>query len=796
MSTQYIGENLWAGHSGKILIIAGLLFTILAALAYLKATRKNNTLSEKWNRNADFLFSLHSAVMFIAAIILFYLLINRHYEYKYVWIHTENSLGLEYLVASFWAGQEGSLLFWVICQAVFGLLIIRFAGNWKPNVMFIISLSQAFMTSMLLGISVLGIQVGMSPFTLLREATENIGNAFFENPNYLQLITDGNGLNPLLRNFWMLSHPPVLFIGFAAALVPFSYAISGLWTKKYHDWIKPALPWMLAAILFLGAGIILGGVWAYESLTFGGFWAWDPIENASLVPWLILIAALHLMIVAVKQKNTYLPLFIFTVLSFAFVIYSTFLTRSGILADTSVHSFGDDGMGLHIFIYILAICVSGAFFIIKNIKNLPPDKKTNLFSKEFWLFAASLIIMLSSFQIIFTTSLPVINKIAGANFAPPVDVVSHYNKWQAPFAAAIALMIGIGNYLKWNNNNIKGFLLSSWFAIALSVVIFIVTMFLYPISNVVYQVMLLFSYYAFFSSLDNILRFKEKHISAGGAISHIGIALFLAAAILTFSKQEVISKNTSGYSLGSGFSEQENLLLIKNKPLPLDDYHVIYKGYDFDGERLFYQVDFLKKNKKGEFYKKFSSFPSVLLNEKMGNVYEPYAKIYPFKDIFTYITYAEIDKDASNDSHKHLGKTEITLNDTIGINNDFLVFHDLTAKSDDAENKSTIVITAHLKNLTHFGQKHTFFPKYELKNGRIIFHDDYSDDLSLYIGISNISDEPNTIEISVYEEREEFIVIKTIVFPFINLLWLSLIVILAGLFIAMKKRWKTRNVTN
>jgi cytochrome c-type biogenesis protein CcmF len=788
MEVQFIGEHIMPGFMGKALIYAAFVISIIAAFAYLKSLINNN-IDAKWNKRADFSFIVQSIALFISGILLFYILLSRFYEYKYVWVHAENILGTEYLIAAFWAGQEGSILFWTICQAIFGLLIIRFEKSLKNQVMLIISISQMFMTSLLLGISFGDIHIGMSPFLLLREATENIGNPFFSNPNYLKLITDGNGLNPLLRNFWMMSHPPILFIGFAAALIPFAYAIAGLISKQYYQWIKSALPWALAAILFLGAGLMLGGVWAYESLTFGGFWAWDPVENASLVPWLIFIAALHLMIIAKKNKNTYLPVFLFTMLSFVFVIYSTFLTRSGVLAETSVHSFGNDGMGIHILIYIITFVIIGIIAISRNFKQFPDDNNKYLFSREFWLFAATLIIILSSFQIIFTTSLPVINKIAGVQFAPPTDVVAHYNNWQTPFAIIIALMLGVSNFIKWGKNTAKEFFSSAWFSIILSVILLVATLVFYPIQKVTYQVLLLFSYFALISSIDNLLRFKNKFVSKASAISHVGFALFLIAIIFTFSKKEIISQNTSGFALGSSFSEQENLLLIKNEILPMGKYFLVYSNREISGERIIYQIDFLRKNKEGDFYKAFSSYPSILINDKMGNVFEPYSKIYFSKDIFTYITYAETEKDITNQSYSLIGKTEIELKDTLQTNNDFIVFKNLTSKSEDNNN---ISITAHLQYITHFGKSFEVMPIYEIKNGQVINHDHIIKELGLKFKFTKILEKPFTIELELYEEREEFIIIKTIVFPFINLLWLSLLIMLIGIFTAMRKRWKLR----
>lgn len=784
-------EHLLPGYAGRIFIVISFIAAVIAAIFYLKATYQSKELQTKWIKKADYVFFLQFVSIFISGIILLFLLINRYYEYKYVWIHTENSLSIEYLVSAFWAGQEGSFLFWAICQAVFGLLIIKYGRDWKPYLMTIISLSQAFMVSMLLGINLGTLNIGMSPFLLLKEATENIGNPFFSNPDYIKQITDGNGLNPLLRNFWMLSHPPVLFIGFAALLIPFAYSIAGLWRKKYTEWIKPAMPWTIISIFFLGAGIMLGGVWAYESLTFGGFWAWDPIENASLVPWLILIAALHFMLITNKKKTSLFPTFIFTSLSFIFVLYSTFLTRSGVLAETSVHSFGNDGMGNQILFYILTFFIIAAYFIIKHNKKLQSKKSSELFSREFWLFIGSLVLILAAFQIVFTTSIPVFNKLFGLNLAPPVNVIEHYNKWQTPFAIAIVLLIGISGFLKWENNSLKSFLKDIWFSVLMAMIVWIISLLFYPVKTVLYNLMLLLALFAFFSSLDHLLRHKRKYIKNAAAITHLGFALFIISVVLSFSNKEVISKNTSNYSLGNNFSEQENLLLIKDEVLPMGDYHVVYKSNDTSGDRITYRLDFLKKNKDDQFYKVFSSYPSILLNEKMGNVYEPYAKIFPLKDIFTYITFAEPHLDKNGRFAEPDAEYKIKVNDTITINNNYLTLTDITTNiSDNSSDFENVIVTSHLELITHFGESFKISPKYQIKADEEIFHDASIEELNTTYRLKSISEEPFTVNIEIYTGSEEFVIIKTIIFPFINLLWLSLIIMLSGILLSFRNRWK------
>ncbi len=792
MDIQYEGEHLLPGQIGHISIIIGLIAALITAFFYYQASRENPQEMHRWRSWARYTWFAHSFFIFLASGLLMYLLLNRFYEYRYVWVHAENELGLGYLIASFWAGQEGSLLFWTLCQVIVGLLLIKYAGQWENKVMSIMALSQIFMTAMLLGISFLGQQIGANPFTLLREVPENAASEFFQNPYYLSLIVDGNGLNPLLRNFWMMSHPPVLFIGFALALVPFAYAMAGLWQKKYLEWIRPALPWTNLALFFLGAGILLGGVWAYESLTFGGFWAWDPIENASLVPWLILVAALHLMLVAKKKQENLFPAFLFTFLAFAFVIYSTYLTRSGVLAETSVHSFGNDGMGNQILVYLFTFLILAVILLVRNYKKLPSKENEEPVSKEFWLFIAAMVLVLSAFQIIFTTSIPVWNQVFGSELSPPADVVHHYNTWQLPFAVMVALLMALAHFLKWGKTNIKKFLSAAALSLALALATTLVIVLFSEVNQLAHRIFLFAGLFALFSSLDMLLRFRKTLSNTPALITHLGMALFLVAIVLTFSQKDTISQNTSGYNLGEAFPANENLLMIKDEILPMGNYFVTYKGHYKEGEDIFYQIDFLRKNDQGEYYQVFRSLPSIKLNETMGNVYNPHAKIYPDKDIFTYITFADIENHTGHQHEAKLLETlEMTRYDTLNIDNNLMVLSAIEAVEPDDEN-GNITVEASIDVVTHFGEQYQVNPRFVLQGNSVHYHDDVIRDLDYRFRFSEVSEKPYTIMVELYQEEPEFIIIKTIIFPYINLLWLSCIVMLAGLWMTFQKRWRNR----
>src|SRR6185312_11500568 len=305
--------------------------------------------------------------------------------------------------------------------------LIFTAKKWEAPVLSTIAVVQAFLASMLLGFHFWGINVGSNPFILLREVPGYGDIPVFQMADYTtKLAPTARGLNPLLQNYWMVIHPPTLFLGFASTVVPFAYAIAGLWKKKYGEWQLDALPWTYFGIMILGTGILMGGAWAYESLSFGGFWAWDPVENASLFPWFIL------------------------------VLYSTFLTRSGILGNTSVHSFEDLGMSGQLLIYLFFFIGLALVLLAINFRKMPREKQEEeLWSREFWMFLGSLVLLMSCLQIIITTSIPVTNKVFGLNQAPPVNIKAFYNRWQVPFATIILLMVGIGLYFKFKRTDMK-----------------------------------------------------------------------------------------------------------------------------------------------------------------------------------------------------------------------------------------------------------------------------------------------------------------------------------------------------
>ena len=435
----YVGENLFIGNLGHFFVVLSFVSAILSAIFYTKA---------KEDRSVDVMlgrlfYGIHAIAVLGIFVTLFFIIQRHFFEYAYAYEHSSKTLPLRYMISCFWEGQEGSFLLWMVWNAFLGIILIFTAKRWERGVVAIMALSQVVLTAMLLGVNILDIYtLGSSPFELLRDKLQA---PIFSLPNYLENVVDGTGLNPLLQNYWMVIHPPTLFLGFALTIVPFAFAVTSLFQKEYRAWIKPALPWALAGGMVLGAGIIMGGFWAYESLSFGGYWAWDPVENASLVPWLLLISGIHLMLIKKVTNSSTIAAYTLVISTFIMVLYATFLTRSGVLGDTSVHAFTDLGLAgqlmqfVVLFIWLpivavtegarkrwymiipvsvlvlllpfytklsfyplLVLSILGLIWFVLNLnKNLDNNaSEDNVSSREFWMFIGSLMLVLSAVQIL------------------------------------------------------------------------------------------------------------------------------------------------------------------------------------------------------------------------------------------------------------------------------------------------------------------------------------------------------------------------------------------------------------
>ncbi len=702
--TANIGEHLLIGNIGHGFIVLSLVAALVSAISYYFYSKEE--LTSEWKKIANYSFTIHSISVIGIAATLFFMLFNHYYEYSYVFQHSNNEMPMQYIMSCFWEGQEGSFLLWAFWNVVLGNILRKtIEAKWEAPTMAIFALVQVFLASMLLGVYIGDYKLGSNPFILLRENPQFANLPFLQMENYLSKI-DGRGLNPLLMNYWMTIHPPTLFLGFSSTLVPFVFAIAGLWKRDFTTWQKPALTWTFFSIMILGTGILMGGAWAYEALSFGGFWAWDPVENSSLVPWLVIVGAGHVMIINKNRGGSLFMTHLLSIASFLLVLYSTFLTRSGILGKNSVHAFTDLGMQGQLVIYVLTfifICVillihdklirvsyimvsllmlffgitfghkvalllvwlsvSFVLTIYAYMKFFPKEEEEeSLYSREFWMFVGSLVFLLSALVITYFTSIPVMNKLFQGWLYESEKAgikVADYNMWQTPFAIIALLLVAVTQYFKYKKTDPKQFLKHITWSGVLAVVFgssaVIPLYFLKDYSSassiekwnlISYGLLFISALFAVFCNLDywmRILKGKIRH--AGASIAHIGFALILLGALISTSKKTTISQNTSQKnvaSLGENFSAKKSLVLTKGDTLPMGNYLVTYTGKERKGIDVFFHMDYFKKDEDGKLVKAFDLSPMVQDNPRMGQASNPDTKHFLSNDIYTHITYADL----------------------------------------------------------------------------------------------------------------------------------------------------------
>lgn len=791
---EYIGEHLLIGEIGNLFVVLAFASALLSAVAYFLGEQKND---DAWRRIGRIAFRTHSGAVVAIVGTLFLMIHQQYFEYHYVWQHSSSDMPLRYIFSCFWEGQEGSFLLWMFWHVVLGSILQRTSGKWEAPVMAVFASVQVFLASMLLGVYVLGYKLGSNPFTvLLREHPDFANLPIFQIPDYTASL-DGRGLNPLLQNYWMTIHPPVLFLGFASTLVPFVYAIAGLWRGAYIEWVKPAIRWTFFGIGIFGTGILMGGAWAYESLSFGGFWAWDPVENASLVPWLTMVAAGHLMLIQRNKGTSVLSLFILTLLTFCLVLYSTFLTRSGILGDSSVHAFTDLGMSGQLLLYLLAYVVLSIVLTAYRSRAFPkPEKEESIWSREFWMFIGSLVLFFSAFQIIFSTSFPVINKIFGTDFAPSAERIEYYNQWQIPLAIIVSLLLAAGQFLKYTKTKPSEFWKNLWVSATGSALITLVTALAMDITNPFVILLLFASAFATLANIDYWVRMLNGKLkNAGASIAHIGFGLLLLGALISTSQSRVISENTSMYDvsiLGGEINNNENILLMMDDTLIMGEYFVSYRGRKKEGHNVYFEVDYLQPDENGELAKVFTLYPFVQMNPRMGNVAEPYTKHYPGKDLYTHVSYAEVEeREGKVKDEEHT----IQLGDTIFTRASFMVLDSLNRpphKNQELLTASDLAVGASFTLYDADTKGHSLQPIFALRDRQYPFSiPDSLPDGQIRIYFEGIDPGTQSFKFRVLEKApkaKDFIVMKAIIFPGINILWLGCIIMALGTFIAVFNR--------
>ena len=830
--------NLFIGNLGHVFVILSFVLSLAAAFSYYRATKIEDVLAKKeWTINGRFLFYFHSFFVVGIVVVLFLIIYNNLFEYHYAYSHASKVLPVHYMISCFWEGQEGSFLLWIFWNCVLGLILIKTNKTWEAPIMVIFAVVQAFLASMILGISFFDIKIGSSPFVLLRDV---IVDPIFEiNPDFVP--SDGTGLNPLLQNYWMVIHPPTLFLGYATTLIPFAYVIAGLWKKEYKNWIKPAVPWAIFSTALMALGQLMGAYWAYETLSFGGYWSWDPVENAVYVPWIIQVASIHTMIIFKKNNTALKTSIILVITTFILILYATFLTRSGILGNASVHSFTDLGLSGQLLIYLLVFTFVAIGLSAKRWNDIPTtEKEVSTYSREFWIFMGATVLGLMGFQVMAGTSIPVYNAILeqfgiSSNMAPPADQALFYSKFQIWGAILIAIFSGTGQFFFWRNMDKSKLWNELAIPVLISLVVSTVIFMIAGINKIAYILLLTAGIYSLVANSTILIRLlkKKSFKLAGGSVAHIGIAMMLLGILFSAGYSKVISLNTSGLLFSKDMSDemnQENVLLFVNEPRTMNEYELTYKGkrielagvpgfpsrklirktlddhtvvaiadYIHEGERVFERGDtltILPENTYFEVeYKKngeeaFTLYPRAQVNPNMGLIVSPDIRRLPGKDLYTHIS--SIPDPETTTEWSDPVTNLVSIGEQFFVN-DFVTGIKKIQKIDVVDGvelgiedvAAEALIEVQVKNRTY-----ELKPIFIIKDKMMGNIPAVEEELGIKISFLNILPQEGKFELATETSQRDYIIMKAIEMPFINVLWIGTLVLMMGFTMAIIRRYK------
>ncbi len=418
------------GTAGLLLQLLALFAALGASVLYALAYKDK---SESYLKLGNLTFLISVGAIIIASIILTIALAISDFSIRYVAQYTDLSLPLSYKLTAFWAGQAGSLLLWALLLVIFvAIEIYRIKDkdvNYRSIVYLVGSISSLFFIMLV---------------------------AFVQNPfEAMDFIPrDGSGMNPMLQNPGMVIHPPTLYVGYVGFNIIFAHAFATLINKDFStDWIKLTRGWTLIIWVFLTMGIVIGGWWAYVELGWGGYWAWDPVENASLIPWFTATAFMHSAYLYERRNKMKGWTFALILITFELTILGTFITRSGVIE--SVHSFGRNVIGSFFLWFILISAVIYIFAMYKNRKVFEDKEEFQYLSKEGIFFIANWLFVGIAFVILFGTFLPWLSELFGKE---KITVgLSYFNRVSMPFFMAILFVSGIGPMIPFGGQKASSF---------------------------------------------------------------------------------------------------------------------------------------------------------------------------------------------------------------------------------------------------------------------------------------------------------------------------------------------------
>ena len=431
---------------GFIVLLIAFLFTLYGMVVSVVAAKRKDAALAASGRNALYIVSF---LILVATLALVYMLITDDFSNEYVASHSERALPLFYKVSTLWGGQSGSLLFWSVLLA--GYSVVMVASLWKKE-----PRRGPWLVAVLLGVQLFFLIISLyasNPFNRLWVLPDGstTGAVFKPAGAALFIPADGTGLNPLLQNYWMVAHPIFLYLGYVGLTLPFAYASASLLSNELDDsWVKRVRIWNLVPWAFLTIGIVLGSQWAYLELGWGGFWAWDPVENASFIPWLTATAFLHSIMIQEHRGMLKIWNMILAFLGFWLVLVGTFITRSGII--DSVHAFAVSNIGPLFLGFIILTFWAYLILLWYRLPHLQSEAELDsLLSREAAFLYVNVLFVVAAFVTLFGTLFPIISEaLSGTKIAVNAP---YFNKVDGPIFLAILLLMGIGPLLGWRRTS-------------------------------------------------------------------------------------------------------------------------------------------------------------------------------------------------------------------------------------------------------------------------------------------------------------------------------------------------------
>lgn len=413
------------GYYALLLSLVVATYTTCAAIVGHHNKSRRMAVSAQYGGFATF------GLLTVSSMAMIYLFVTDDYSVKYVQHYSDRSMPLFYKATAFWGGQDGSLLFWVWVMSIWGAIALYQNREKNKDLMPYTTVALMVVTIFFVLLMTFG---GANPFeTYLAGAP-----------------TDGQGLNPLLQNPYMVIHPPTLYLGYIGWTIPFCFAIGALAHGKLdYAWIGAMRRWCLVAWVCLTVGLTLGGLWAYEELGWGGYWAWDPVENAAFMPWLTGTAFIHSVQVQERRHMYKMWNMVLIVITFLLTLLGTMMTRSGVVQ--SVHAFAQSDIGNWFGTFIVITLVVSVGLLLYRAKELAPKNGLESYlSREFAFLINNWVLLAAAFFVTFATLLPSIWKFS---FGEEVNVgPAFFNQWMIPIGLILLFLTGVGPLLSWRKS--------------------------------------------------------------------------------------------------------------------------------------------------------------------------------------------------------------------------------------------------------------------------------------------------------------------------------------------------------